>query len=80
MLTQLTHRIPVVLKSLMDRKLNATELMIQDHLKIEVLLLRMRVLHQLSLGVSSRKSELKKRRASVFIELKKTFERHTAAA
>jgi hemerythrin superfamily protein len=63
----------------MDRKLNATELLIQDHLKVEVLFLRMKVLSQLSLGISSRKAEFKKRRSSVFLELKKTLERHSAA-
>jgi hemerythrin superfamily protein len=79
MLTQFTHRVPVLFKSLMDRKLNATELLIQDHLKLEVLFLRMKVLNQLSLGIASRKAEFKKRRSSVFLELKKTLERHTAA-
>lgn len=79
MLTQLTRRVPVVIKSIADRKLSATELLIQDHLKLEVLILRMKVLAQLELGISSRKAEFKKRRTSIFEELRKTLERHIAA-
>jgi hemerythrin superfamily protein len=79
MLTQLTHRVPVILKSLMDRKLNAPEHLIQEHLKVETLFLRMKILGKLVERFPSRKADLMKRREAVFAEIRKSLEKHTAA-
>jgi iron-sulfur cluster repair protein YtfE (RIC family) len=79
MLTQLTLRIPVLFKSLFDRKLTVTDVLIQDHLKVEGLFLQFRLLSQLSERFPSRKHELNKRREDVFARIRKDLEKHMTA-
>lgn len=79
MLTQLTHRVPVIFKSLLDRKLNAPEFLIQEHLKVETLFLRMKILGKLTERFPSRKTDLMRRREAVFTDIRKALEKHTAA-
>ena len=79
MLTQLSHRVPVIFKSLLDRKLNAPEFLIQEHLKVETLFLRIKILGKLLERLPSRKADLLKRREHVFSEIKKSLETHTAS-
>jgi hemerythrin superfamily protein len=82
MLTQLTFRVPVLIKSLLyksDRKLTATELLIQDHLKFEGLFLQLRLLNQLSERFPSRAKDVKKRREDVFGRIRKDLEKHLSA-
>lgn len=79
MLTQLTLRIPVLLKSLFDRKLTATDLLIQDHLKVEGLFLQFRLLSQLTGRFPSRQAELTERSQDVFARIRSDLEKHMAA-
>jgi iron-sulfur cluster repair protein YtfE (RIC family) len=79
MLTQLSNRVPVLIKSLFDRKMDATELLTQDHLKVERLFLQLKFLNQVAPRIPSRKTEFKKRREALFEQIRDELERHTHA-
>jgi hemerythrin superfamily protein len=82
MLTQLSHRVPVLIKTLLDRKggkLNATELLIRDHLKVEGLFLQLRLLKQISERFPSRKEDIKTRREEVYSRIRRSLTQHMSA-
>lgn len=77
MLTQLTHRIPVVIKSLIQRKLDATEVLTRHHLKIEGLLLQLKLLSQVSRrGFANQRRDLQRRFRQTFESLNREFQEH----
>ena len=79
MLTQMMNRVPVLVKSIVDRKLDATELLIQDHLKVESLFIQIKFLNQVAPRIPSKRMELKKRREDLFEQIRNELEKHTAA-
>jgi hemerythrin-like domain-containing protein len=62
MLTRITNRVPVLYKSLLHRKLDATELLTQEHIRVESLLMQARLLSQVAMRFSGRAGEFRSRR------------------
>ena len=79
MLTQMMNRVPVLFKSLLDRKLDATEFLIQDHMKVEKLFMQIQLLNRMYPRLPSRKLELKARREKTFGEIRNELTKHTQA-
>jgi iron-sulfur cluster repair protein YtfE (RIC family) len=79
MLTRVAARIPVLFKTFTDRKLDAIEILIRDHLKIESLFVRFQVLSRLSERIPGRATGIKRRRDRIFLQIRKELEKHMIA-
>jgi iron-sulfur cluster repair protein YtfE (RIC family) len=79
MLTQMTNRVPVLIKTLIDRKLDATELLTQDHLKVESLFMQLKFLNQIPERLKARRPDIKKRREAIWDQIHTELSQHASA-
>jgi iron-sulfur cluster repair protein YtfE (RIC family) len=79
MLIQFTQRVPVLLKTIASRKLDATELLTQEHIKIESLLIQLRFLNQIAPRLNRRKKDVLKRREAIFEQIQQELSLHIAS-
>lgn len=79
MLTQLFARVPVIFKSLTDRKLDAIDVLVRNHLMIESLFARFLVLGRLSERIPLKAAGFKRHQDQIFLRIRKELEKHMIA-
>ena len=76
MLTQIFNRLPVLVRSALDRRLDAPSLLTQNHMKVESLLLQLKVMNRAYARISSRRDEIQVRANQVFEQLQSLLIQH----